>query len=441
MALRARCTTASGQASADYVALLAVVALALGAAVTAAHGPVALAAAVTGAVRHGICLVAGGVCTPEEARAAGLGPCLVHARGDRERLAVKAVLVRLERGDALLVEQRSDGTAAVSFLDGGRGGLVTGVGLRLPWDAKARIEGGAGVQFTAGRTWEFRTVAAAERFAHRWAGQESVKGEARGLARRLCPFCHHRPSPPPPQATYYEGGAYGDFSADVGLKLPHLGQSPSLHLDGRLGEVAGRRVSGHRVTWYLRLDYNAAGRLGAIVGAVSSAQRDAAALEVSLDHGRPVALVVHGAAAMRGQLDLLGATTSLGELARRLRGGTGAGRAGEGSGLGVEASVTLDLTDERNRRAALDVLHLFRAAPREWSARLHALGARLDADGSVDVGVYRTSASTRDAGLDAALGIELGGSYSHETETRALLRAWSLRHGGALSEREDCVAG
>ena len=40
-----------------------------------------LALRLAGAVRHGICLVAGGVCTPRDARAAGLAPCLVRAHG------------------------------------------------------------------------------------------------------------------------------------------------------------------------------------------------------------------------------------------------------------------------------------------------------------------------------------------------------------------------
>ena len=81
-----------------------------------------------GAVRHGICLVAGGVCTPGEARAAGFAPCLVHARADRERLGGRLLVVRLGRGDSLLVERRSDGSAAVSFADGGGPGRASGSG-------------------------------------------------------------------------------------------------------------------------------------------------------------------------------------------------------------------------------------------------------------------------------------------------------------------------
>lgn len=436
MPLRTR-SSPSGQASADYVALLAVVAVVLGAAGAALGSPPALASALSGAVRHGICLVAGGVCTPGEARAAGMSPCLVHDRRDAERLAAKAVLVRLERGDALLVERRSDGSAAVSFLDSGRGGVTAGVGLRLPWGSPGSIEGGAGLQFTSGRTWEFGSPAAAAGFVRRWSGEESLKGEARGLARRLCPFCKRHAPPPPPQATFLEGGAYGDFEADLGFKLPRLAAAPKLHEQAALGAVAGRRVGARRTTWYLRLDAATGARLGAVIGALATATSAKPALEVSVEGGRPVELRVRGAAALRGQLDLLGATTSLAELARRLRGASGAGRAGQGTGLGVEAQVALDLTDPRNRAAVAGVLSL--RSPGESDDRLRELAHRLDADGSVDVGVYRVSATEHDAAIDGALGVKVGGSWSRESVARELLRAWSLRHGGALGEREDCV--
>ena len=105
----------AGQASAEYVALLAVVgAFVAGAA--AVGSPPALAHKLADALRHGICRVAGGVCTPDQARAAGLEPCLVQARTDRQRLGGRLLVVRLGRGDALLVERRSDGSAAVLSL-------------------------------------------------------------------------------------------------------------------------------------------------------------------------------------------------------------------------------------------------------------------------------------------------------------------------------------
>jgi hypothetical protein len=438
--VRARARSAAGQASADYVALLAVVGSVLAGTLAVVALP-ALAPALSGAIRHGICLVAGGVCTPGEARAAGMEPCLVHARGDREQLAATAIVVRLGRDDELLLERRSDGTAAVSFIDGRSGGLEAAIGLRLKWGQK--LEAGAGAQFTGGRTWEFPTAAAARRFVHRWARDETLTGELRSLPRRLCLFCRGRPKPPPPQATYHEAGAYGEFTDDIGLPgMPYVRQGPGLSAEGSLGAVVGRRVSGARRTWYARIDASTAGRLGAVLGAVELTRRGDAALELTFAGDRPVEMRVRGAAALRDQLDLLGATTSLEGLAARLRLATD-GAGGAGAGLGVEAQVSLDLTDERNRRAALDFVGMLRPgiSPGQWDDRTRALAQRLDADGSVDVGVFRVGASSQqefDAG--AAFGVKLGGEYRREVETRELLRAWSLRHGGALGEREDCVS-
>ena len=146
----------AGQASAEYVALLAVVcAVVAGAAAVGSVPPIA--AQVAGAVRHGICLVAGGICTPREARAAGLAPCLVEARAKRETLGGRVLVVKLGRGDSLLVQRRSDGSASVSFADGGSVGASVGLGAQIGGSG-ASMRGGAGLQFTAGRTWEFPTT-------------------------------------------------------------------------------------------------------------------------------------------------------------------------------------------------------------------------------------------------------------------------------------------
>ena len=138
----------AGQASAEYVALLAVVcAVVAGAAAVGSVPP--LAAQVASAVRHGICLRRpAGSARAREARAAGLAPCLVHARTDRERLGGRLLVVKLGRGDALLVERRSDGSAAVSFADGGSAGAQRRRRAAARRAGAGSVRGGAGVQFT-----------------------------------------------------------------------------------------------------------------------------------------------------------------------------------------------------------------------------------------------------------------------------------------------------
>jgi len=407
----------------------------------AVGSPPALAARLAAALRHGICRVAGGVCTSGEARAAGLAPCLVQARTDRERLGGRLLVVRLGRGDALLVERRSDGSASVSFTDGATAGGVVGVGLQLPAGLRAGIHGGAGLQFTAGRTWEFTSFAAAARFVRRWAPRESLGGEARGLLRRACPFCHGRGAPamPPPDARYVEGGAYGEFAAALraGPAAGGLGADE----EGAAGAVVGRRVGrGGRVTWYDRIDAETAGRLGAVLGALEARQASEAALEVNTVGGRPRELRLRAAARLHGNLELSPPVAVLGDLAAQLRGAAGGDPDG-GRGRRVEVELSLDLTDARNRRAlagVVDVLRL-RVPPSDWGTRLRALATRLDADAAVDVRVLRVALDEGDLGAESALGLGVGGSYRRTREVRDLLRAWSLPAGGELREREDCI--
>ena len=79
-----------------------------------------------------------------------------------------------------------------------------------------------------------------------------------------------------------------------------------------------------------------------------------------------------------------------------------------------------------------------RASPADWDDRVRALARRLDVDGAVDVRLFRVALDDRDIGAEAALGLGAGIGYDRTREVRDLLRAWSLRAGGALQEREDC---
>jgi hypothetical protein len=415
----------AGQASAEYVALLAVVGVVVAGAAAVGSVP-AIAAQVAGAVRHGICLVAGGICSPGAARAAGLAPCLVHARAKRERLGGRLLVVRLGRGDSLLVERRSDGSAAVSFADGEGVGASLGVGLQIAGRG-AKVRGGAGLQFTAGRTWEFPTFAAAARFVRRWGRTETLTGEVRGILPG-------GDRPPPPDSRYVEGGGYGEFAAALGGPA-----TSGIEGRGEVGGVFGRRKSrGGRVTWYARIDAETAGRLGLVLGAIEEHHAGEAALEVTAVHGRPVELRVRAAARVHGELAPPGPVTSMQDLSTQLRGDT---RTPGGHGRRLEAEVSLDLTEPANLHAVAGVVEVMqlRVAPADWDDRVRALAARLDADGAVDVRLLRVGFEEHDVGADAALGLGVGASYERTEEVRDLMRAWSLRAGGPLQEREDCI--
>jgi hypothetical protein len=421
--------SAAGQAAPEYVALLALVAVVLGVAAASVGLVPGFGARVAAALRHGVCVVAGGVCSSSEARGEGLGPCRLLVHSNAEHAAATVVLVRVGRDDALAVERRSDGSVSVSFLDGWRLGAQTGApGVSFARERLGEgVQAGAGLTFTTGREYRFPTLAAAAAFVHRYARQETLKGETAG---RL----GHRERLPEPDVRFMEAGAYA--GAELDASVPGGAEG---HAEGSLGAALGRRVDHARETLYLRLSASAAARLGAVVGSLSAAQSSEAVLEVTRERGRLVEARVTGAATLQGQLSLGGSTTSVAELADRLEQAQARHDLG-GASLAAEGSVRLDLTDAANRAAVLGVATMLRPGvpPADWDDRLRALAGRLDAEGSVDLALYRQKLSETGGEAGVRLGIGLVGSYQRIDDVRELAGAWSLRHGGTLREREDC---
>ena len=428
-----------GQATADYVGLLALVGVVLTVAVGTISPP-PLAASIASAMRHALCTVGGGVCTPQEARDAGLTPCVVHARSDAESLDASIAVVRLRRGDTAVVERRSDGTATVAFLDANAVGAQAGVGFSLAsagGEGTARVA--AGVSFNTGRSFDFPSWEAARRFLARYAGEEDMTGEGVNLARRVSP-AHDPRRLPAATSTSFEAGTWGELDADVKVALPSLRSRLTGDASATAARLLGRRRSGRRTTWFFRIEDGATANLGLVLGSVGGAAQTDVVLEVTMEDGRAISATATAVAAVAGEVSLYGHSSDLGTLTRRL-GRAGAGAAGAGRGwMTMQASVDLNLTLPENAtalRGALDVLRL-RAAPGEFSARLAELGRRLDADGRVEVAFHRSASSAKARSARLALGAEIGIEHVRSHETRELVAAWSA-HGGALREREDCL--
>ncbi len=434
-----------GQASIDYVALLAVIAVILG--LTAATvGAPWLAPRVTSGIRHGICVVSGALCTAREARGAGLAPCLIRRRSDAEHIGAMA-LIRLERGDELLVDRHSDGTATVSFVDGAKAGVEAGVGVTLPGVAGS-VTAGVGVRFAAGQTFEFEDWSKAQQFLARFAAGESLSGEARRALRALCWRCPEwlegrGQTLPEPTARYVEGGSFDAFVAELGAQAPAQGRhGPSavgLDLRGGRAVMLGRRTAGRRVTWYLRLEADVLSKLGAVMSSLEGGRRAEGVLEVSMEDGRAVQARVLGSAALTGRAEFAGRALNVGEVADRLRDATAARPAGEDADLAVEAAVSLDLRDPANLRAVEGLLHPG-SSPLGWLERLRAVARRLDVAGAVDLNVLRLARATTDHTLEGGQLVRVGGGYGRVEETRDLVAAWGLRAGSPWRRREDCEA-
>lgn len=432
-----------GQASVDYVAVLALVAVVLGA-VAATVGAPWLAPKVAETIRRGICVVSGALCTPEDAERAGLEPCPIHRRSNAERAGATIAVIRLERGDELVIERLSNDQARVSFIDGGRAGGEVGLGARLP-DAAASVTAGLGVTFQKGRRYDFGSWDEARAFVERFARTETLTGEIREALRDLCRRCPaairgEKIRPPKPTATFLEGGAYAELRGEFGADVPISSTLVPAKVEGMLSGAAilGRRREGPRTTTYLKLAAGTVGELGGVIAAVSGDGAAEGVLEVSSEGGRVVEARVRasGAYAWEGTLD--GTSLDLADVADRLADRADRPREpGDLGGLAIEGSVALDLTDPVNARAVEGLLTP-EVSPQGWIERVRALGRRLEVAGQVDLDVYRTAEETAGHELGVSAGLRAQAGYTRTEQIRDLVAAWSLAAGGQLRRRGDC---
>ena len=129
----------SGQATIDYVALIAVLAIVLALAVGVAPvGAAGIANAVTGQIRHALCLVGGGPCPDPRSK-----PCMVASRRDLRHFSVSAIIFRVDRDRYVLRETMSDGTVRLTVAHSTAAGLQAGVGASARVTVKGRGVGAA----------------------------------------------------------------------------------------------------------------------------------------------------------------------------------------------------------------------------------------------------------------------------------------------------------
>ena len=143
----------SGQATAEYVAVIALVAAILTAAATAVAAP-GLPRAIVRQVKLGLCIVGGDICRESDAVARGLAPCVVSANGGSSGRGLSIGLVRFGRRGSDMIERRSDGTLRITRSKthdlAGTTGLEVSAGPYL----KIGVSGLVGVGYAPGDVWE-----------------------------------------------------------------------------------------------------------------------------------------------------------------------------------------------------------------------------------------------------------------------------------------------
>lgn len=398
----------AGQATVDYAALIALVAVLLAAAATATvAGAPGVANAVAGQLRQALCVVGGGSCPPPPRR-----PCTVASTREERHVAVNLAVVRLDDDRIVLRERLSDGTIRLTVARRDAAGLEGGVGAQLRLDARGRAlrvgrEARAGVQGVLGHGSVF--YARSEREAD--ALLRGLRAGGRG---------------PRAREVFVEGGVRGLARVDASGGRGLGGQLEGV-ADAMLGARRDRRSG--RLTISLGAGGAGAGLVAIAVGGGTGALDGQAVLGLTLDRRRrPVELELSatGAVAAGDQLPA-GLARPLG-LGDRDAAFNAAGRRWE---LAARASLADTAVAAAWRR--------FRRAPAS-AAAIRALGEQLRSHASVDVRTYRLDSTASGAAGAVALGLRLGGELERTIDRASLLAAATRPPFGLWEPRLDCVA-
>jgi hypothetical protein len=150
----------AGQASLEYIAVISLVAALLLLAAPAVGAP-SIADTVARGIRIGLCVVDDGICTREDAMAAGLPPCQLDLATRGYDARVTAFSIELGSRDTLTGFRSSDGS--FSLMWSASGSLGVAIGADLPFVPVSR-DGAARAKLTAARGWTFPDEATLRRF-------------------------------------------------------------------------------------------------------------------------------------------------------------------------------------------------------------------------------------------------------------------------------------
>ncbi len=404
-----------GQATIDYVALIAVLAVLLAAAATIAVSGNGVANAVLGQVRRALCIVTGGSCPAQEQR-----PCVVASDRDTRHLAVSIVFVRLDEDHYVLREKLSDRTVRLTVAERDGAGVEGGIGARARLKLRGRTigfdrEARAALQgvFGNGKVYIARNDREADEIL-RALGDGGPRLGAIELGHRGV-----RPS-----ETFVEGGIRG--LSRIGLGDDVLGVS----LDGFGEAVIGARRDERSGAVTIALNAGASGGalLSALLSGPAGTSDSLAGLALTLDRDhRPVELTLTAGGVLADGSQVPPA------LARALLVAAGkptvmtAGRRWE-----LAARVDLRDPDVAAAWAA------FRHHPTDRAA-IDALGERLRTHAHVDVRSYAFSSQSSGVAGGVSFGVKLGGEYEHARDRARLLAAASRPPFGLWEQRVDCV--
>jgi hypothetical protein len=399
-----------GQATIDYVAIVALLAIVFSVALASASiGAPGIVNAVSGQFRHALCLVGGGPCPDWRPK-----PCTVATSREQRHVAVTVLLLRYDNDKVVLREDLSDGTVRLTVSTAHGLGVEAGFGAGAGATVKGREVGAsdearvaAQLVYGSGKVYMARDGHAADAF---------LKAIEHGV------------EPSKPSQDFHEGGARSIVNAGVGG--PAVGAS----LKGVAGMVIGYRrdlVSGER-TIALDAGRNGWGALSIGLGGPAGSTDATAAFNLTLDRkhrAKELSVAVTGTLAAGASLPLV-----VSGALREARAG-GGGSSGSLMGRRWELNARLDLRDPLVAAA----WGRFRDEPTSGAA-MRALGAAIRDHAAIDVRTYRTSGTSGGFSAGIAEGVRLGGEYEHTDDRSELIAASSRPSGGLWEPRLDCVS-
>ncbi|MEJ7798792.1 MAG: hypothetical protein WKF42_09865 [Solirubrobacteraceae bacterium] len=399
-----------GQATIDYVALIAVLALLLAGAATAANGGApGVANAVLGQLRRALCIVTGGTCPAEQRRA-----CVVSSNRDARHVALSITIVRVDEDRYVLRERMSDGTVRLTVAERSGAGVETGVGARARLRRRGRIgferEARGAVQgvFGHGEVHVARDDREADEILRAIRRSERLFGLGA----------------PRPREVFVEGGVRGLGRLGLG------GSAAGGSLDGVAEAMLGARRDERsgEVTISLGAEGSGWALLNAVTDGWSGASERQVGFGLTLDRRRrPIELSLNATGTLTN-----GSMPS--GLTRALRVGSGDKPNIDMGGRRWELSARADLRDP-DVAAAWAV---FRRHPTS-SAALRALGTRLREEAYLDVRSYAVRTKSEGFAGSVALGLKLGGEFDRTADRSQLLSAAARPPAGLWERRMDCV--
>jgi hypothetical protein len=412
-----------GQTSSDYMGMLLVVAVIIGAVVVSGAGErIATHADAL------ICRIAGGESCNKPEKAENpyrpTYPCVTAGATNKVTLSgsfnVRFVNVKLEGGVEYERVQRSDGTVAVTVRLSTSGGVGPALASRL----KASLPTGLDVAIKGGQEGGITFVLPNNEAANTFADQlqETTAALAAGpIVSRIKGWDVHIDVPPVESVYYQTGpGASLSYGADAG------GAYAEGKLDVQHALGARYNVKTNETTVYYKISGKAegGGAFGRYLGLSGAADGQIA---VTLDsHGRPKKLSV----LVNGQGELVGGAggkfRNLEQLTQAINAsGVGADvTATDGTGKRFEAQVDLDLTDPAIRNSALAFLQGVNPVtgdPADANQAAEDLWNALRSNAQVSYRTYDTESSKRGGKIDVAGN---GGGATYESTDRELTGAY-----------------